>query len=57
MPYWISALVADEASGDYYNGVLGKAKTYFFAFPNALPSYDKSAEHAIGFAGFNATQK
>ncbi|NBP40796.1 MAG: hypothetical protein EBV34_20670, partial [Betaproteobacteria bacterium] len=57
LPYWISALVADEASGDYYKGLLNSTKTYFFTFPNALPSYDKSAEHAIGFTAFNATQK
>ena len=57
LPYWISALVADEASGDYYKGLLGNAKTYLFTFPSALPAYDKSAEHAIGFTAFNATQK
>ncbi|NCV87012.1 MAG: hypothetical protein EBW14_14350, partial [Oxalobacteraceae bacterium] len=57
LPYWISALVADGASGDYYKGLLDSAKTYLFTFPSALPAYDKSAKHSVGFTAFNATQK
>ncbi len=57
LPYWISALLEDGASGDYYKGLLDSAKTYLFTFPSALPAYDKSAKHSVGFTAFNATQK
>jgi len=62
LPYWISSLLPDEASGDYFNDLIyvdpstGK-KTVYFYFPSSLPSYDTSADHRAGFVGFTSDQK
>ncbi|MEI7680305.1 MAG: hypothetical protein WCK07_12990, partial [Betaproteobacteria bacterium] len=56
LPYWISALLPDEAAGLNYKTLLGDAKTFQYLFPTALPSYDASPADASGFSAFNATQ-
>jgi hypothetical protein len=62
LPYWISSLLPDEASGDYFNDLIyvdpstGK-KTVYFYFPSSLPSYDTSADHGTGFLAFTGDQK
>jgi Ca2+-binding RTX toxin-like protein len=57
LPYWISALVADEASGNNFEKLLGDLNTFYYVFPTTLPSYDKKAEHGVGYTAFNPTQK
>ncbi len=57
LPYWISALVADEASGNNYDDLLGELNTFYYVFPTTLPTYDKKAEHDVGYTAFNAIQK
>jgi len=57
LPYWISALVSDGASGNNYDKLLGDPNTFYYVFPTTLPSYDKDTEHGLGYTAFNATQK
>jgi len=57
LPYWISALVDDEASGNNFKKLLGDLNTFYYVFPTTLPSYDKKAEHGVGYTAFNPTQK
>ena len=56
LPYWISALLPDQASGKRFDSLLGDVKIYQYAFPTALPRYDTSAGHAKGFSAFTSTQ-
>ncbi len=56
LPYWIDALLPDEAAGLYFRHLLGNSQTFYFAFPSALPSYDRSQSNADGFEPFNPTQ-
>ncbi|MFY9128285.1 MAG: hypothetical protein WAO82_06335 [Limnohabitans sp.] len=56
LPYWISALLPDQASGKRFDAILGDANNYQYAFPTSLPSYDTSTGHAKGFSAFTSTQ-
>ena len=56
LPYWIDALLPDEAAGLSFKTLLGSSKTYLYDFPTSLPSYDTTKEDAIGFTPFSATQ-
>ncbi|NDG39462.1 MAG: hypothetical protein EBY28_08750 [Betaproteobacteria bacterium] len=55
LPYWIDALVASD--GAQFAALLGPTKTFSYAYPTALPSYDTSTDHALGYLPFNAQQK
>ena len=55
LPYWIDALIPNDASA--YRTLLGPSKTFNYAFPDALPSYDPSWSDQSGYAPFNAQQK
>ncbi len=55
LPYWIDALVASD--GAQFAALLGPTKTFSYTYPTALPSYDTSADHALGYLPFNAQQK
>jgi Ca2+-binding RTX toxin-like protein len=58
LPYWIDALLPDEAaSGRGFADLLGAARVMRFAFPDALPAYDDYPGHAVGYAPLDATQK
>lgn len=57
LPYWISALLPDEAAGKQYATFLGESKSFGYIFPLTLPSYDTSTDNAKGFTPFSATQK
>ena len=57
LPYWISALLPDEAAGKSFTSLLGESKSFGYIFPTSLPSYDTSATDAKGFTAFSATQK
>jgi len=56
LPYWIDALIPDDGAGLRYQTFLSGSNFYTYAFPTTLPSYDKRAEHATGFVGFNLEQ-
>ncbi len=56
LPYWISALLPDQASGKRFDSLLGDANAFQYAFPTSLPSYDTNAGHAKGFTAFTSTQ-
>lgn len=56
LPYWIDALLPDEASGLHYDTFLGSANTFYYCFPNALPSYDTSVDNAKGYTSFTSLQ-
>ena len=55
LPYWISALVADEGAGDRFRRLLGDDLTYAYAFPPSPPDYLDSA-YTDGFQPFTAAQ-
>jgi Ca2+-binding RTX toxin-like protein len=56
LPYWIDALLPDQAAGLAFRQLLGESAGMRFAFPQTLPQYDTSAAHALGFAPFSLTQ-
>jgi Ca2+-binding RTX toxin-like protein len=55
IPYWISALLPDDANGSIFSNYLGSAKTFYYTFPSAIPSYSPSRD-GTGFQAFNASQ-
>jgi Ca2+-binding RTX toxin-like protein len=57
LPYWISALLPDEAAGMQYTNLLGDEKVFGYIFPTAIPSYDTSTSHAKGYTAFTAVQQ
>jgi Ca2+-binding RTX toxin-like protein/methionine-rich copper-binding protein CopC len=57
LPYWISALLPDEAAGKRFATLLGESKTFGYNFPSALPSYDTSSKDANGFTPFTSAQQ
>ena len=57
LPYWIDALLPNEAAGLKFNTLLGSTKQFTYSFPSALPSYNTSTDDANGFSAFNDTQK
>ncbi|NDH50904.1 MAG: hypothetical protein EBY24_02755 [Betaproteobacteria bacterium] len=56
LPYWIDALLPDDAAGLYFKALLGDSKTFLYFFPSSLPSYDTDATDKLGFTAFNAAQ-
>jgi Ca2+-binding RTX toxin-like protein len=56
LPYWIDALVDDYGSGSDFQQLLGASKTWYYAFPTALPSYDTYPTNAIEWSPFTSTQ-
>ena len=56
LPYWIDALLPDEAAGLFFKSILGNSNTLNYAFPTALPSYDTTMSHAVGYMGFTPLQ-
>ena len=56
LPYWVSALVYDDAAGQYFDELIGSGNAFLYAFPNAIPSYDKNIDHAKNYTPFNSAQ-
>jgi Ca2+-binding RTX toxin-like protein len=56
LPYWIDALLPDQAAGLAFRQLLGGGAEMRYAFPQTLPQYDTSAKNALGFAPFNLAQ-
>jgi serralysin len=57
LPYWVSALIHDDASGQFFDELIGSGNAFLYAFPSAIPSYDTSVNNAKNYTPFNATQK
>ena len=57
LPYWLNALIPDDANGGAYASLLGPPRIVYFAFPQQLPSYDTDPENALGFKSFTEAQK
>lgn len=56
LPYWIDALLPDEAAGLNFKTLLNNSSTINYSFPLYLPSYDTSSKHAYGFLAFTPAQ-
>ena len=56
LPYWVDALLPNEASGNYFDTLLGSSNTFYYNFPTSLPSYDTYPSHGYGFKTFSSVQ-
>lgn len=56
-PYWINALLASWLDATDLAQMLGASKTFNFSFPETLPKYDTSKDHATEFLKFTNKQK
>ena len=56
LPYWVDALLPDEAAGNAFDTLLGSAHTYLYTFPSSLPTYDTNVSHDVGFKAFSTVQ-
>jgi len=57
LPYWIDALLPDEAAGLRFLDLLGSTKTFNYTFPTSLPSYDTSNKDAKSWKPFTSVQQ
>ena len=55
LPYWISALVADEGAGQRFRQIIDDGRLFAYAFPQQAPDY-LDARYTDGFLGFSALQ-
>jgi Ca2+-binding RTX toxin-like protein len=55
LPYWIDDLLIGDAAR--FATLIGAANTFYFTYPTTLPSYDTSAENALGYLPFNSQQQ
>lgn len=56
LPYWIDALLPDEAAGLQFKTFLNGTSTFNYSFPKSLPSYNTRTKDADGFLPFTTTQ-
>ena len=55
LPYWLDTLLGGD--GAQFAALLGPAKTFFYAYPSALPAYDTDhPANALGYLPFNEQQ-
>ncbi|MDC1231660.1 M57 family metalloprotease [Gammaproteobacteria bacterium] len=57
LPYWIDSLVASDGNGGRYASYLSENREFYYTFPNTIPDYDATEDHAVGYTGLNATQQ
>ena len=57
LPYWIDALLPNEASGLAFNSLLGAENNIYYSFPAKIPSYASDGEISNGWAPFTEIQK
>ena len=55
LPYWIAALIPDDAA--LFRSLVGDAKTFYYAYPTSLDGYRPNAEDRDGYQPFNSKQK
>lgn len=56
LPYWVDALLPDEAAGKAFESLLGSGHNFLYTFPTTLPTYDTNASHGLGFKPLTSTQ-
>lgn len=56
LPYWIDALLGDDAAGDYYRWLLGETLTFQYTFPESLPTYNNQPGDGTGYTPLNNSQ-
>ena len=56
LPYWIDALLDDNAQGSNFQLLLGTTKTWNYSFPSTQPSYDTDLDNAKGWTAFTDTK-
>ena len=56
LPYWVDALLPDEAAGLAFRQLLGANPVLRYAFPKTLPAYASGGDNGQGYAPFTATQ-
>lgn len=56
LPYWVDAMLPDEAAGNAFETLLGNGHTFLYTFPTSLPTYDTNFSHGLGFKPFTSTQ-
>lgn len=57
LPYWIDALLPDDAAGRRYLHLIGADKSVAYAFPSVRPAYVTDADDVRGWSGFSAVQQ
>ena len=58
LPYWIDALLPDDAAGNLYQRLLGPTHIFGYAFPTTLPAYNTDVlGDGFLYQGFNNAQK
>ncbi len=57
LPYWISALLPDEAAGLGFLNALGSSRTYSYTFPQAAPAYlEADSDYMKGWTAFTSAE-
>lgn len=58
LPYWISALLPDEAAGQRFADLLGPNKQFGYHFPSSIPPHHQQDPDArVGWTAFSAAQQ
>jgi len=56
LPYWIDALLLDDAA--IFSTLLGAKKTFYYGFPDSIPSYAaNSSQESLGWQPFSTQQR
>ncbi len=57
LPYWVSALLPDEAAGFGFLSALGSSRTYSYTFPQAAPAYlEADSDYVKGWTAFTSAE-
>jgi len=56
LPYWIDALLPDQAAGLNFKSLLGNDTVIYYSFPQSLPAYNSREEDQNGYLCFNDLQ-
>ena len=56
LPYWIDALLPDEAAGLFFKSKLGSSVVIKYSFPTSIPTYNTNIEDAKGYTSFTQIQ-
>ena len=57
LPYWLDALLPDDAAGLYPLTLLGGSKIMSYVFPTSRPTYYTSTEDTTGWKAFTPAQQ
>ena len=57
LPYWVSALLPDEAAGLGFLSALGSSRTYSYTFPQVAPAYlEANSDYVRGWTAFTSAE-